>query len=313
MRKYIRIAVSLILLSVISWRTDWSAVADTFARMRVELWLIAFVFYVIATIASARRWQLYARELRFEQSLPQFCAYSFIGMYFSLLLPTLVGGDVMRIWYLDNHSGRKWAALASVFLERVNGLLILIATACVGVLISPVELPWWIVLSVWGIAGCAVLGLASVPIWKRWDRLSVERRRQLQLFLDMLRAPRLLLEASLMSILVQVAAVLIVWCLGIGLGLDVPIAYYFVLVPMVSLLMLLPISLNGIGVREGGTVLLLLPLGVEEPAALTLAFLWFTTGVAVSLLGGVVYLFRAGAPATGKDETLAGAPARTPQ
>jgi energy-coupling factor transporter transmembrane protein EcfT len=91
--------------------------------------------------------------------------------------------------------------------------------------------------------------------------------------------------------LVQIAAVLILWCLGNGLGVDVPVTYYCVLVPLVSLLMLLPISVNGMGVREGGTVLLLMPLGVDESAALTLAFLWFTTGVAVSLLGGVVYLF----------------------
>jgi glycosyltransferase 2 family protein len=86
---------------------------------------------------------------------------------------------------------------------------------------------------------------------------------------------------------------LIMWCLGIGLELNVPIAYYCVLVPMVSLLMLLPVSVNGMGVREGGTVLFLMPLGVDESAALTLAFLWFTTSVAVSLMGGVVYLFGA--------------------
>jgi uncharacterized membrane protein YbhN (UPF0104 family) len=107
----------------------------------------------------------------------------------------------------------------------------------------------------------------------------------------LLRSPRTLIESSLLSLLVQTVAVLLVWCLGVGLGLDVPITYYCVVVPMVSLLMLLPISVNGMGVREGGMVLFLLPLGVEESAALTLAFLWFTAGVAVSLMGGLVYLF----------------------
>ncbi len=290
MAKYLRIAVSGLLIALIAWRADWGSVGSSFAELRVELWLAAVGLYVLAQVASARRWQVFARELQFEQSLPQYCAYSFIGMFFSLVLPTLVGGDVMRVWYLNGQSGRKWAAVASVFLERVNGLLILLATACVGVLISPVELPAWILWSVWGSAGCAGLGLALTPLLQRWQRLSDERREQLRMFVDLLRAPRALLEASLLSILVQAAAVLILWCLGIGLGLDVPIAYYCVLVPMVSLLLLLPISVNGMGVREGGTVLFLLPLGVAEPAALTLAFLWFTTGVAVSLLGGVVYL-----------------------
>jgi glycosyltransferase 2 family protein len=289
-RKYIRVFVSAVLLTLIAWRTDWSEVGTQFAKLRVEMWFAAVGLYVIAQIASARRWQLFARELGFEQTLPQYCVYSFIGMFFSLLLPTLVGGDVMRVWYLNGQSGRKWPAIASVFLERVNGLLILIATACVGVLISPVELPTWIVASVWSIAVCAVVGLASLPILKRWRRLSAERREQLGMLLDLLKSPRLLLEPTIMSVVVQVMAVLILWCLGMGLGLDVPIAYYFVLVPLVSLLMLLPVSLNGMGVREGGTVLMLLPLGVDESAGLTLAFLWFTTGVAVSVMGGVVYL-----------------------
>lgn len=298
MRKYIRIAVTALLFTLIAWRTNWSDVADKFAGLRLEMWFAAVGLYVLAQIASARRWQLYARELHFEERLGAYCAYSFIGMYFSLVLPTLVGGDVMRVWYLNGRSGRKWAALASVLAERVNGLLILVATACVGVLICPVELPWWMTLSVWGIAGGAILGVASIPILQRWPRLSVERRQQLQTLWDLLRAPKLFAETTFMSILVQVAAILLLWCLGIGLGLDVPITYYCVLVPMVSLLMLLPISLNGMGVREGGTVLFLLPLGVDESASLSLAFLWFTTGVAVSLMGGVVYLcgFASGTP-----------------
>src|SRR5205823_1225121 len=141
--------------------------------------------YFIAQTACARRWQRFAQELGFEQTLPQFCAYSFIGMFFSLLLPTLIGGDVMRVWYLNGQSGRKWPAIASVFLERVNGLLVLIATACVGLLISPVELPTGIVASVWSIAAGAGTGLASLPILKRWHRLSAERREQLRMLLDL--------------------------------------------------------------------------------------------------------------------------------
>jgi uncharacterized membrane protein YbhN (UPF0104 family) len=290
-RRYIRIAVTVLLLSVIAWRSDWSKVAEAFVGFRIEMWFAAVGLYTLAQVASARRWQLFARALRFEHSLVQCCAFSFIGMFFSLVLPTLVGGDLMRVWYLNRDTGRKWAAIASVFLERVIGLLILIATACVGVLISPVELPWWIVASVWASAGCACLGLALAPILAAWRKLPLQRRQQLRVLLDMLRAPKLLAEGSLLSLLVQAAAVFLLWCLSLGLELEIPFAYFCVLVPMVSLLMLLPISVNGMGVREGGTVLFLLPLGVAEPAALTLAFLWFTTGVAVSLMGGAVYLF----------------------
>jgi uncharacterized membrane protein YbhN (UPF0104 family) len=304
--KYIRLSVSVLLVAFIVWRTNWSEVADRFANLRVEMWFCAIGLALLAQIASARRWQLFARALQFEHSLPRYCTYNLIGMYFSLLLPTSVGGDVMRVWYLNGNAGRKWAALASVFLERISGLLMLILMACVGIVMAPVELPWWIVASVWGIAGTACLGLASVPLLKRWHKLPSERRQQLQMLLDLMRSPGMLAESTLMSILVQGAGVLSLWALGQGLDLDVPLSYYCVLGTLVSLLMLLPVSLNGMGVREGGTVLLLAPLGIDAPTALALAFLWFTIGIAISLLGGIVYLF-------GTFPQVAPAPEVTPQ
>ena len=211
-------------------------------------------------------------------------------MYFNLLLPTSVGGDVVRAYYLDNKSGRRLPALAAVFLDRLNGLLVLIAMACLAVAFAPPGLPWWVPASVWAVAGCAVCGLAALPVLSRWKLLPAARQQQLRTMVDILRAPRELAEATVLSVFVQVANVLLVWLIGQALGANVPLAYYWIFVPMVSLLTLLPVSLNGMGVREGATALFLAPLGVSEGTALTLAFLWFAVFGAVSLLGGVVYL-----------------------
>jgi uncharacterized membrane protein YbhN (UPF0104 family) len=82
-----------------------------------------------------------------------------------------------------------------------------------------------------------------------------------------------------------------VWLVGRALGAGVPDAYYWIVVPMVSLLTLLPVSINGMGVREGGMLLFLRPLGVTDATALSLAFLWFASFSVVGLLGGLVYLF----------------------
>jgi glycosyltransferase 2 family protein len=291
--KIIRIAVSVILLAVIGWRMDWGDVADKFAHLRVDLWLGSVLVLILAQVISARRWQLFARELRFERSLAQYCAYYLIGMYFNLSLPTSVGGDVVRVWYLNGKSGRKWAALASVFLERLNGLLVLVAMACLGVLITPVELPWWIAVSVWSLAGIAVLGMVTMPIARRWTFLPAHRQQQLHAFVDLAQVPRLIASATGLSIIVQGLGVLSLWLIGMSLGLDIPAAYYCVLGPMVSLLTLLPISFNGMGLRELGTIVFLAPIGHDANTATTLAFLWFAGGAAVSLLGGLVYLFGA--------------------
>ena len=94
--------------------------------------------------------------------------------------------------------------------------------------------------------------------------------------------------------------------MGVALGADIPAAYYWVFVPMVSLLTLLPLSVNGMGVREGGTVLFLAPLGVPAATALTLSFLWFAVHLACSLVGGLIYLLGVVPAGATRAETAAG-------
>lgn len=288
--KYARIAVSAALLAWIAWHTEWERVRLAFTDLRIELWLAAGGVVLACLAGSARRWQVLARELRFERSMSQLLGYYFIGMYFNLLLPTSVGGDVMRAWYLDGGSGRKLASLAAVLLDRVNGLLVLIAMACVAVAISGQDLPPWIAWSVWGIAAAAGLGLASLPVLVRLELLPAHRQQQMRTMVQALRAPRALAEATFWSILVQAGNVVVVWLIGLALHVEVPLTYYFVFVPMVTLLTLLPLSVNGMGVREGGVALFLAPFGVDQASSLTLAFLWFAVAALVGLLGGVVYL-----------------------
>jgi uncharacterized membrane protein YbhN (UPF0104 family) len=107
---------------------------------------------------------------------------------------------------------------------------------------------------------------------------------------EVVRHPSALVATTSLSLLVQIASAAIVWLVGKGLSVDIPWGYYAVFVPMVSLLTLLPLSLNGMGVREWGCALFLAPLGVSQADAFTLSILWFAVQLAVSVLGGVVYL-----------------------
>jgi uncharacterized membrane protein YbhN (UPF0104 family) len=286
-----RMIISVLLLTWLASRLSWAQLGHELAHLRLEWLLAAGGLYVLTQVVSAFRWQLLAGPLGFAQPLRQYAGYYFIGMFFNLFLPTSVGGDVIRALYLDGGSGRKLAAFLSTFLDRFSGLLVLLALACLAMALCPIPLPAWISLCVWGAAAGAALGLAVLPLLARWTGRFARVRRLRQAALIYLDHPRLLVYGSALSLVVQAANVIVVWLAGQALGLSVPGAYYWILVPMVTLLTLLPISLNGMGIREGGTVLFLAPLGIDETAALSLAFLWFAVFTAVSLLGGCVYLF----------------------
>src|SRR5581483_5086668 len=105
-----------------AWRVDWRQVGEVFAALRIELWLAAVAVYLGTQLASAARWRLLARPLGLRHSLREFAGFYCIGMYFNLILPTSVGGDVVRAWYLDRRTGRRLTAFLSVFIDRLSGL-----------------------------------------------------------------------------------------------------------------------------------------------------------------------------------------------
>jgi uncharacterized membrane protein YbhN (UPF0104 family) len=201
-----------------------------------------------------------------------------------------MGGDVVRAWYLDGKSGRRLTALLSVVLDRVSGLLILTLLAGGAVLVCSLELPMWLVAMVWGMAAAILLGLTALPLLGRSRLLNARQQvlsRQLRQCLPLLLRPAPLL----LSVAVQSANVVLVWMIGRALGVSVPGSYYWILVPVVTLLTLLPVSVNGMGIREGGTVLLLGLQGVPASLALTLALLWFAVFTVASLAGAPLFLF----------------------
>ena len=291
MNKTLKLGVSAGLLGWLAWRTDWAQVGQSFAHLRVGLWLAAVGLYLLSQVLSGLRWQMLARPLGFCRPLGPFVAFYFIGMYFNLFLPTSVGGDVVRAWYLDGGSGRRLTAFLSVFVDRLSGLLVLLGLACVAVAVCPVPVPGWVVTSVWGTAACAVLGLLSLPLLTQWTRRFARVRSLADSVRFYGRHPGLLLSSAGLSVAVQAANVVLVWLVGEAIGAPVPAAYYWIMVPMVTLLTLVPLSVNGMGLREWGMVLFLRPVGVAAGTALSLAFLWFCVFTVSSLCGAAVYLW----------------------
>ena len=287
--KILRFVVSAALIGWLAWRTDWASLGQALAHAHFVLWWAALGLYLFTQAASGLRWQMLARPLGFNRTFIDYTRMYFVGMFFNLFLPTSVGGDVMRAWQLRAGDDRKLHALLSVFIDRASGLFVLLCLGLAGVLTSPVPLPDSVRRAVYITAGCAVAGAVSVGIATLLGR-RFEKMQKLSAVLNIyLKNPRLAVYTTLLSLLIQAANVAVLWILSLALNLEVPAGYYVVAVPMITLMTMLPISLNGIGVREGGMILFLGPLGVSDAAAVSLAVLWFMVFTAASLLGGMVY------------------------
>ncbi len=300
MKKYWRLLGSLVLVGFLVWRVDWRQAGAAFAQLDVTYWLLALALFLLAQAVSAVRWQILAGRLGLGGRWWDYLSYYFTGMFFNLVLPTSVGGDVVRAWYLGRlegptpPTGRRTAAFFSVLADRVNGFAVLIGLGCLATLCCPTALPGWIWATVAAMGGACVLGLAALPALPLLRSMLPAHPRLAHLLdgADLYRRDRRgMFLITALSLVVQLANVVLVWLIGEGMGLPVPPLYYGVMVPLVAMLTLLPISLNGMGLREGGTVLLLAPLGVSSASAVTLSLLIFAVYTAASLAGGLFYLF----------------------
>jgi uncharacterized membrane protein YbhN (UPF0104 family) len=292
-KSYLRILGSAVLVTLVASRLDWPQLGAAFATLDARYWFAALAVYLLAQLASSLRWQRMARPLGFDLPYLRYVALYFVGMFFNLVLPTSVGGDVVRAWYLGGPVGRRGAAFLTVVAERGTGLVLLMVLACGAAILAPAELPRWMVMILIALGGALFGGVAALPFVHLLTRLPLVGKkfvRVAEVADTYVRMPGLLAVAAALSLLVQLASVAQVWLVARGLGLDVSFGYLAVAVPLVTLLTLVPISVNGMGLRELGLVVLLAPAGVTSAQAVTLSLLGFAVTVAASLAGAAVYL-----------------------
>jgi uncharacterized membrane protein YbhN (UPF0104 family) len=296
-RWWLRGLVSVAVLAWLVYRIDWRPLAQTLGGLHLGGWLAALLFYVVAQAVSSLRWKMLAEPLGFAVPYRRYVALYYTGMFFNLFLPTSMGGDVVRAWALAGGTGgpgRRLPAMWSVISERMSGLIALVALACLASLCYRGPLPAETHVLVWGAAAGLAAGLALLPTLGRWS----PKLRTVAEGLSVCRGQRRRWLAALgLAVIVQVASTGQIVLVGHALGLNVPLLGYAVVVPLVSLATMLPVSLNGVGIREGGLVLLLAPLGVSEPQAVALGLAWFGLTLAMGLIGGGVFsLTRASDP-----------------
>ena len=316
MKKKWRLLGSVILIAVLAWRIDWAQAGAALARANWALWAAGLGVYLFAQTVSAVRWRMLARVQGFGGSPGRYLAYYFIGMFFNLLLPTSIGGDMVRSWYLVTREGsalprekRRAAAFLSVFGDRINGLVALVAVACLAAVCCPTPLPPWLRWTVAGLGGATLVGVLAAPWLSCLPTPPGQLRWVWECAAEFREHPRAVLAATLLSFVVQLSNAVLLGLMGAALGLPVPPAYYGVVAPLVALVALLPISLNGMGLRELAAVVLLQPMGVEAAEAVTLAVLSFAVSAAASLGGaGVLLLGRFPRPeeVRGDDHTVGG-------
>lgn len=301
--RWLKPAVSLALYAAIFWFTDVRAIVASVRSARLEYVLAGVLLYAAGQALSAWRWHLLTRPLGLAVRYRQLVVFYFIGMFFNLFLPTIVGGDAVKAWLLARETGETARSAVSVFMERNLGLLALLTIATVAAWWAPpVEvlglplLPLTALLFV-GFVGVNTV-LLSRPAYVLTDRLIAAtplarlRPRAASLYEALTpysSAPRQISLSIVASFAFQALVIAVVFLNAHALHLDFPLTAFAVFVPLISLGGMLPVSVNGLGVREALYILLFGRVGATTELAVALAFLYLAVTFVASLPGGLLY------------------------
>jgi len=271
--------------------------------------LLLSVFLVgLALWLGVVRWRFVLKAQGLELSLARATRISLVAQFFNSFLLGSTGGDLIKAYYAARATHhRKTEAVTTVFVDRLIGLWAMLLFA--GMMMLP-NLPMlrqhreFAVPALFILAMLAALSIVlSLAFWggvsKRFPRARHYVRRLpkgelLERSLDSCRQfgkeKVLLVKAVALSLVLNIIWVLQISILGGGLDLSIPFTALLVIVPMILCIASLPITPNGLGVRENLFVLMLALIAVPRTAALSLSLLASAQGIFWSLIGGVVYM-----------------------
>ncbi len=298
MRRALRVAATLVVtglaVAYILWKVD---VHETAAVVRgAHLgYLAAAIAIMLGTVpAMAWRWRLLLAARGIDDRLPWLIRAYLTSYAAGQVLPTAVGGDAMRIFEGSRrHPGRTGDMAGSVLLERGLGGTATLALAGVGfaLAIGRYDVGPYLWVTAAFVAATIALGffLFSRTVARPVLRIAPRPLRALYQGIHGYREHgRVLLLAVAMTLGVQAVRVLAIWAASRSAGVELSPRVFYVMGPLLFLVMLVPFTINGLAVREAFFVSFMGTLGVAAEPAFAAGFLFFVVTVALALPGGAI-------------------------
>jgi len=298
----LRIIVSIALIYFIFIIVDRDKLTDIFHNAH-RGWIIAsLALSLIGVVIRGWRWQILLNVLGVHVPIAELVNIYFIGFLFNNLLPSGLGGDAIRMIELKKYSENISDVVTSVLVDRLIGLFGGLTLALIALAFRWDTVPYEIaVSSVIVFGGIMLVGflLVNRSLYLALQKISPIKKIAGIPFINNLFESfqtynlKALWQSFLVSILFNISLIAMNVTIGWSLGIDIALVHYLVFVPIAGMMLILPVSLGGLGVREGTYIMLFEQVGVPQEIGFGIGLLVFALGnLAPGLVGGVIYLWR---------------------
>ena len=287
---YWKCGLGLLLFALVFTKINFKLSQDVLAQVSLRNFLTVLCIYLLGKTLSAYKWALIAKHTGFTCTGWQYLRFYFQGMFYNQFLPTGVGGDIIKGYFLYQHDKNHLKpddAAATILFDRISGVFVLLLLLLVGNILYFKQLPTWVNLIQLGGIAATALGIGVLVYLS--SKRDVFKRPLITriLFFTRLYLDKTLLKIIAVSILFHIMVVAIHILIGWDLNLSISWSYYLILYPASAILTSLPVSVNGMGIREWAYMFYLGLIGITSSAAFIFALYWGVLMLVTGLIGAL--------------------------
>lgn len=292
---FIRICGSVAILGLMLVFVPLHKLGAAMRRIPASMWLWVVAGYLVIHLIGVMKWRLTLRLSEARLTFAQATRCYFAGLFGTVFLPSIVGGDVIRMGLAFRIHRNRAGVLLGSLVDRLLDIVALAVVAGVGALLLPGELDprhrrIFTVLAV--MAGIGIAGLFGLLAIMPWRRLPFKLRRMLaklrQAWRSMVSTPLYVLLPLQLGILIQTGLVGLAATIAEACGLHIQFRIWLLVWPLAKLIALVPITLGGLGVREAGLTALLAPFGAPAAVSVAVGLSWESIIIVGGLIAGLL-------------------------
>ncbi len=300
----LRILISAAIILFLFKNIDAKSLAQVIKSANKALILISSIVFLASYVLALLRWRMLLAAVGIRLPLKRVIASYSAGIFFNLFLPSSIGGDFMRSVDLSVHTKKPKEIIATVFLDRLSGYIGLVILASLsfvfgGELVREKGTVFALGIIIF-ILLFSLLVLFNKFIYRLISRflrssnpgnirgLISDLHKEIHIFRH---RKTIIIKNIVLSILIQAMAPLSFALLAFSLGLKVNLVYFFIFIPIIGAITLLPISIGGLGLRDLTTIYFFGKVGIAKDIAFAMSLLNFSFILVFGILGGLLYVF----------------------
>lgn len=297
-----KVLLALLILAFLFWKLNLNVSHITASVKNAWYLLAAFLFPVIINpMIVNNRWRSFLKMICIDESWPQLAKLTFKSTFLGILFPSSQGYDVLRILFIEKrHPDKRGAVGSTIVVERLLGLICLLFIAMLAWFVTRLKDAVLPIVGLFVLVAMLCVFLFSEKCYSWLHRLLIRAKhaKKLSSYIDKLYMGihnfpfnKTIAISVLLILLLQIANIVVVYLLFLATGNNISLWEHLCIMPLVSVITMIPITFGGLGLREGGFIFFYSSLCVPNETIISVSLLYYIVIMLVpALIGGVIYL-----------------------